>query len=599
VTANVTNSNDVVEQPAANATYQGLVDDHTEPLYGLVMLLLGDAAIAEAIILEAYRFTWDELDRGMILGDQVETLYRAAIQRAIRRLSRSAELRGILPATTADDRQVTAYGIVHQLIPEHRAAVLSVIWGGLDYRLVGVATGTGRDRTRDAVFSARQEYREAYGAGIDAPACRDIAPALSMRADGELTGDELERAEAHLASCGSCPATATAFDEFTTKIRALRVPGAPDQLRDRLLAIPRQTNRPTGWRRLLSLATGPALLVIALGVGLFALQQCTDPTIKTGAGRTSDVIYASRDAQVVAILDAGSGRELGRLPLAIVGSAGREAYGTGPRCGPGDRGTTIRAVDAGTMEIRDIGCVDGAVTVLAADDRGGRVLLGDAQGNSEQLLVFDVRQSRVTNTIAADPTMTGVYAGRVTLSPDGTALFSTTAVAERGGVRFAVAETDLETDRIVGIAEIPDACGPDAVLLPTARDEVYAYQVSCGRLHELHPRSGRPARRVDLGESNPTAAGQALLAAAPNTDLLYALVPGGGIVIVDRIQFQEVRRLNPERQVTGIASSTDGAALYTTTQDGSYLVIDAGSGRTLLRRGNFGNNAIIQVNAGE
>jgi DNA-directed RNA polymerase specialized sigma24 family protein len=599
VTAEVTDSNETREQPAANATYEELVDDHGERLYGLVMLLLGDAAAAEAVILEAYRYTWDELDRGLIVGDQIETLFRAAIQRAIRRLSRSTELRGLLPATTADDHQVTAYGIVHQLIPEHRAAILGVLWGGLDYRLAGIASGTGAERTRDAIYSARQEYREAYGAGADSPACREIAPALSLRADGELEGDELARAEAHLASCGTCPTTVAAFAEFTSTIRALRVPGAPDGLRGRLLAIPNQSTRPTGWRRLLGLATGPALLVIALGVGLFALQQCAEPTIKTGKGRTSDVIYASRGDEGTVILDAGSGRELGRLPLSVLGRAGHEAYGTGPRCGPGDTGTTIRAADAGTTELREIGCAEGNVKVLAADDITGRVLLGDALGNREQLLVFDVRQGRVISTITADETLTGVFAGVVELAPDGTALVSTTAVAERGRARFAVAETDLEAQRIVGIAEIPEPCGADAALLAPGRDEVYAYQPACGRLHELHPRSGRPSRSIDLGEASSAGASRALLAAAPNSDLLYALVPGGGIVIVDRTQFQEVRRLNPERRATGIASSTDGAALYTTTDDGSYVVIDAGSGRTLLRRGNLGNLRIIQVNAGE
>ncbi len=594
-----THADTQLEQPASRATFEELVDEHAERIYGLVVLLLGDRAIAEAVVLDAYRSLWDALDRGLILGDQEETLFRAAVQRAVRRLNRSSELRGTLPPTTADDRQITAYGIVQQLIPEHRAAVLAVIWAGLDYRLAGLASGVGRDRARDVVFSARQEYREAYGGGVaDAPACRAIAPALSMLADGELEGEERTRAEEHLASCGSCPATAAAFDAFNQMIRALRVPAEPAALRARLLAIPEQTTRPTGIRRLIGLAAGPALLVIVLAVGLFALQQCAEPTIKTGVGRTSDVIYASR-GNAVAIIDAGSGRELGRLPLAVVGRSGTEAYGTGPPCGPGGSGTTIRAVDAATLQIRDIGCVDGMVKVLAANDQGGRVFLGDALGSSEQLLVFDVRQSRVIDTITADATLTGVFANRVAMAPDGSSLFSTTAIAEPGRARFAVAETDLNELRIVGVAEIPEPCGPDAVLLPIGPDEVYAYQVACGRLHELHPRSGRPARTLDLGENTAPTATQALLAAPPTGDLLYVLMPGNGILIVDRSRFLEVRRLTPERPLTGIAASTDGGALYATAQDGSYLVLDAGSGRTMLRRGNVGQVEILQVNAGE
>jgi DNA-directed RNA polymerase specialized sigma24 family protein len=589
------------EVSPALAAYRELVDSHAERVQGLIMTLLGDRAATDAVVTEAFRYVWEELDRGLIMGDLEETLYRAALQRAIRRATRSHELRGNLPPTTADDRQVTAYGILQQLIPEHRAAVLTVLWGGLGYRETSAATGVARDRVRDVIFGARQEYRVAYGAAADAPACREIAPSLSLRADGELGGDERERVEAHLAACAMCPATAAAFDEFTGMIRGLRAPAPGAELGEQLLALPGRSARPTGARRILNLALGPAVLVVVLGLGLFIFQQCEEPSIKTGAGRTSDVIYARRGTEGIVILDAGSGRELGRLPLAgVIGSSGREAYGTAPGCGAGREGTMIRAVDAGTLEVRDLGCVERPVTVLAADDRSGRILLGDALGGSEQLLVFDLRQGRVTDTVEAPETLTGVFADRVEIAPDGTALFSTTAVAEPGRARFAVAETDLGTLQIMGIAELTNPCGPDANLLPTASDEVYAYQPACGRVHELHPRSGRPPRRIDLGEEGRAApASQALLAAPPTGDLLYVLVPGNGVVIVDRARFVELRRLTLEREPVQIAASTDGGMLYVINQDGSYSVVDAGSGRTLLRRQNLGNVAILQVHAGE
>jgi hypothetical protein len=152
----------------------------------------------------------------------------------------------------------------------------------------------------------------------------------------------------------------------------------------------------------------------------------------------------------------------------------------------------------------------------------------------------------------------------------------------------------------MGIAELASPCGPDAVLLPTGSDEVYAYQPACGRLHELHPRSGRPARRVDLGEEGKAVPGsQALLAAPPTGDLLYVLIPGNAIAIVDRARFLELRRLTLEREVSQIAASTDGGMLYMVNTDGSYTVVDAGSGRTLLRRQNLGNVTILQVHPGD
>jgi hypothetical protein len=244
--------------------------------------------------------------------------------------------------------------------------------------------------------------------------------------------------------------------------------------------------------------------------------------------------------------------------------------------------------------------VDRQVTVLAADDAAGRLLLGDALGENEQLLVFDVRQARVVDSVNAAPSLTGIYAGQVAITADGTSLFSTTAIADTGRVRFGVAETDLKILQIVGLAEIPDPCGTEAVLLPTAADEVYAYQPTCGRVHELHPRSGRPARRIDV--SLPAGAAPstlALLAAPPAGDLLYILVPGNGIIIVDRARFTELRRLIPEREAAEIAASTDGGMLYVTGRDGSYSVLDAGSGRLLLPHKNLGNVSVLKVSAGE
>jgi hypothetical protein len=129
---------------------------------------------------------------------------------------------------------------------------------------------------------------------------------------------------------------------------------------------------------------------------------------------------------------------------------------------------------------------------------------------------------------------------------------------------------------------------------------VYAYQPACGHLHELHPRSGRPPRRIDLGEEGRAAPGsQALLAAPPTGDLLYVLIPGDGVAIIDRSRFLELRRLPLEREASEIAASTDGGMLYVTGKDGSYTVVDAGSGRTLLRRPNLGNVAILQVQMGD
>lgn len=584
----------------AREAYEEVVRDHAERLHALVEMLLGDRAATEAVLMEAFRLAWERLDRGTILGDLEETVYRAALQRAVRRASRSPQLRGTLPATTADDRQITAFGIIQQFVPEHRAAALAVLWSGLSYRAASMATGVAVDRVRDVVFGARQEFRAAYGMEPDAPACRDVVPSLSLRADGQIEGEALERTEAHLASCESCRQAAAAFAEFGEAVRQLR-PAAPTaDFREQVLAIPDRTSRPTGIRRVLNLALGPFVLVVVLGLGLLLLQQCEEPSIKTGVGRTSDLVYAIGAGDGIVILDSGTGRELGRLPLAgVIGSGGREAFGSAPGCGPTGQGTSVRAVDAATLQVREVLCVERPVTVLGADDRRGRLLLGDDQGNVEQLLILDLRRARITAAQPADPSLTGVYSRRLAISPDGAAAFSVTAVAEPGQARFAVAETDLETLEIAGLAELTNPCGMDAVLLAVGADEVYAYQPACGRLWELHPRSGRPSRRIELGEGGAPETGHAVLAVSTAGNLLYAVAPGDGIAIIDRSRLVELRRLSPERPPISIAASTDGGMLYTISRDGSYAVLDAGSGRVLLRRQSVGPLTILQVNAGE
>ena len=92
-----------LDSPGKSA-YLELIETEAERLYGLVFTLLGNRVIAGDVITEAYRYVWQEIDRGLIVGDLEETFYRAALQNAIRRANRSHELRGNMPQTTANDR---------------------------------------------------------------------------------------------------------------------------------------------------------------------------------------------------------------------------------------------------------------------------------------------------------------------------------------------------------------------------------------------------------------------------------------------------------------------------------------------------------------
>jgi anti-sigma factor RsiW len=61
---------------------------------------------------------------------------------------------------------------------------------------------------------------------------------VSALVDGELSGAELDRANAHLAACGACQAEANSFRELKLELRALAGSADPEGLTRRLLALP-------------------------------------------------------------------------------------------------------------------------------------------------------------------------------------------------------------------------------------------------------------------------------------------------------------------------------------------------------------------------
>src|SRR5205807_2822112 len=114
------------------------------------------AAVAMEMVIQGFRRTWDALRRDQLVGDADETLYWTTPRAALRRLGRSRDLRGLLPVTTADDRQITAFGITSGFAPQQQAAIYLAVWAGDGYRLARLASGVGVGRARDFALSARQ-----------------------------------------------------------------------------------------------------------------------------------------------------------------------------------------------------------------------------------------------------------------------------------------------------------------------------------------------------------------------------------------------------------------------------------------------------------
>src|SRR5436190_6635273 len=70
------------EVSPGEAAYRELAEEQADRVYGLVMLLLGDPAVAHEITVQAFERTWDGIRRDTLLGDPIETLYWTATRAA-------------------------------------------------------------------------------------------------------------------------------------------------------------------------------------------------------------------------------------------------------------------------------------------------------------------------------------------------------------------------------------------------------------------------------------------------------------------------------------------------------------------------------------
>lgn len=600
---------DEMDQKPASIAYRELAHEHAPRVYEYAMLLLGERALAETVAAEAFRRTWEAFRRGDVFGDAEEILFRNVTRDAGRRIARNRDLRGHLPVTTADDRAITAFGIVSNFAPQQRAGVLMAVWAGLGYRVAGIASGLGEGRVADLAFSARQEYRHAQGGAPDAGReCLEVGPRLSAQLDGaERAGGG---AEAHLGSCAVCQETQRVFEEFGAMLRGERILAPSTDMVDAALRASTAGSgpRPPIGLRLLRLASGPAVLVAVLVAVLLVFQQCEEPSIRTGIGRTSDVIYA-RDGEGTVVLDSGSGRELGRVAAGVLTRSGHEVYGTRPRCGPSG-GTAIWVVDTGTLQQTDVGCADGRLAVVGADEGAHRVYLADEAAGWSRLVVFDLASRRLVGAVEEPGIEEAFRPDRTLVDVGRSALFSYGVLRElREGADAAgvVMRTDLDTLQVVGWAGLgPSRASGVSLLATEPSGRVLVYDVGGGALWQVDlTTEGRLPRRRDLvaggpgGEAGTGPVVRGALALSPDGTLAYAVLPGGGIAAVDVRRFEPLRELARERQFAAVGVSSDGRMLYALERDGTYSVLDAGTGESLLRRARGRATEILQINAGE
>ncbi len=587
------------------AIYRDLARDHAETAYELALLLVGDSAAAHQVLAEGFQRTWTTLSRGDLVADPPGTLYWSIIRGALRRLRRSKELRGHLPATTADDRQITAYGIVQRFTPQQQSAIFLAARAGLGYKLAGLASGVGESRARDLAFAARQEYREDRESAVGATAlCHQAAPFLSARTDdaGAIAPGDVE---AHTAACPVCSRTSALFAEFSDVLRAVRFPPStqsPEQLA--LAQLERRgARRPTGARRLLRVAAAPLIITLSLVVGLLVFRQFGEPEVQTGTGRTSDLLYA-RDSTSggTIVLDSGSGRVLARLPSGMVAPSGQRLYAAAATCQESGCTTALRVVDPATGLESAIGRANGSLALLGVDERLGRLHLADAANGGAVLLGFDGAVGEVVERVVGPDGVRDPFAARhAVLSHDGATLLTLGTLADSGQAGLLV--TDLARMQVRGPLRLP---GPPRdyapLLLRPTTERVLAYHLAGGTVYEIDSAAPTVVRSAQVGAplalttSDGDAPGAALALGPEGT--IFALAGEGGVAALSADTLAVARRLSQDQTYTSMLASTDGRLLYLVDGTGGYVVLDAASGRKLGGR-NVGALVLVQVNAGE
>ncbi|HZT05614.1 MAG TPA: zf-HC2 domain-containing protein [Chloroflexota bacterium] len=579
------------ESPAGGA-YRELVELHAQQVYAYIYFLLFDEASADSLAVDSFRQLWRGLRRGEILGDAVEQLYRQATRLALRH-SRKADggRRGRQRAEQGRNEN-EAFRIIAPFAPDQKAAVLLAVWGKLGDRVAGVATGLGHRRVRDLVFAARQEFRAARR--MDKPPsalCERMAPILSARRDGDISDDERASLNEHLPGCASCRETEAIFAEFDSVLSRLPSPAGADAVRERALAATVESPERRGvLRRLARLASAPALLVISLMVLVVIFRDCSAPSIKTGAGRTSDVAFV-RSPDGILLLDTGSGRDLGRVAAGVVAPDGERVFSVRSGCRGNGAQTTLLRTDVSTLKSTEVGCIDGQLVPVAADDIAGVLYLADTTADPRSLVAVDVQTLKERASMRAPTDISGVFDPSTTiLAGDRSALYTVGAVNGAPTATGAVLKIDLTSLEIAGRVTFPSSEPGSIDVIPSDEGRILAYDRVGGRIRELDLKTGQVVRAIDMPGNQTAQQGASsqpsrhTMALSPDGSTLYVAPPTAGILVLDVGIGQVMRLMNPDRRYSALAMSTDGTMLYGIEADGAYVVLDAATGKLLIPR---------------
>lgn len=588
--------------------YRELVREHAAKLYEFAVLLVEQPSLAAALLEDALRRTWEALSKDDLFVEPDEMAYRWVARGAVERLTRSSGLRGYQPSTVGDERHLNAVGVLDRFAPDQRAAVLLAVRMGTAYRFAATATGLTEGRVRDLCFAARLEYAEAERRAqhsAEVAACTDQLPRLAARADGQLADREAGVLDEHLRTCAACAAALALYEDFGAALRELPLPAPEVDPLELALSLPDSRAQATGTKRLWQHARGPALLVALLIAGVYLFRWFSPPPAQTGVGRTTDLVYArAREGDALLVLESGSGRELGTLPLGTLDPKGWRVYSASVTCNGDSCETALRLTDTATGATQAASVLPGQLDVVAGDPARQRVYLADAADDWSHLVAYDLGAGAPFGSVSAPADIQEAFnPRRGALAPGAQALF-TLGRASTGGL--VLLRTDLDELKVTGFQPVegPSETGVTLAAAPDGRG-AFVYFPSGPALRGLDPSGEDPPAALDLRDAaiRPgegfVPSGGTLLAINPNGLTLYCMLPTGGIAVVQSNPLTLLRVLNADQRFRSIGGSTDGRLLYGLGFDGSYRVLDAVDGTLVASRTGVRAGDLLQVDPGE
>lgn len=147
--------------------------------------------------------------------------------------------------------------------------------------------------------------------------------ALSAHLDGEVSGSEVARIEAHLDSCGQCSARSSALKKAMLAVASLpeEVPTSDESRAIRLAVIQARASRRPAWQRWAALSGAAALFVGIVGTGAVLLRDGSTRNEPT-SGLALDSAQRAGSEEVVFDSDDAVRDGVGALPE-LSGATGR------------------------------------------------------------------------------------------------------------------------------------------------------------------------------------------------------------------------------------------------------------------------------------